>query len=369
MAKLFYSMSGEGRGHAARVRAMVEHLRESHELTLFAPGNAYPFLAPLYAGTGVRVEPLPGLLFEYERDGRLDYRRTLGSAARYLRRFPDLLGRLRARIEEENPDLVITDFEPALARAARRAGVPFVSLNHQHFLLTYDLRTLPRRLRWHTYYIRWVVRSYYSGQAETIVSSFYFPPLRRGCRNVTQIGVLLRPEFERLQSADEGHLLVYCRRFAGAEMLSALRGLGKRVRIYGPGQQDAIGNLEFRAIDEARFMEDLATCTALLTTAGNQLVGEALYLGKPVLALPEPGNYEQLINAHFLRQSGCGEWVSPERLTVEVLKNFLGGLDDFRRKINREQMNGVPKALAVLRRCLAGGRPSVPAGRRKAAHA
>ena len=31
------------------------------------------------------------------------------------------------------PDLVITDFEPLLPRAARLEGVPYISIDHQHF--------------------------------------------------------------------------------------------------------------------------------------------------------------------------------------------------------------------------------------------
>jgi len=61
-----------------------------------------------------------------------------------------------------------------------------------------------------------------------------------------------------------------------------------------------------------------------VTTAGNQLIGEAIHLGKPVLAMPEPGNYEQHINAHFVRESGAGMVVDePQALTVDALRRFL----------------------------------------------
>lgn len=80
----------------------------------------------------------------------------------------------------------------------------------------------------------------------------------------------------------------------------------REVRMYGLGAQPRRGNLVFRDIDEHRFLEDLATCDAMISTAGNQLVGEALYLAKPVLVLPEARNFEQYINAHFLARSGAG---------------------------------------------------------------
>jgi hypothetical protein len=38
MAKVFISLSGDGRGHATRIRALVEALRAEHEITLFTSG-------------------------------------------------------------------------------------------------------------------------------------------------------------------------------------------------------------------------------------------------------------------------------------------------------------------------------------------
>lgn len=101
------------------------------------------------------------------------------------------------------------------------------------------------------------------------------------------------------------------------------------VRVYGLGERPAQGLLDYRPIDALRFVEDLASCTGLVTTAGNQLIGEAIHLGKPVLAMPEPGNYEQHINAHFIRESGAGMVVDdPHALTVDALRRLLARLPD-----------------------------------------
>ena len=62
MGKVFYSVGGEGRGHATRVRALVENLRVRHDVTIFAPAHAYDLLAPAYERTAVRVERIPGML-------------------------------------------------------------------------------------------------------------------------------------------------------------------------------------------------------------------------------------------------------------------------------------------------------------------
>jgi uncharacterized protein (TIGR00661 family) len=357
MARIFFSLSGEGRGHATRARAVVESLREEHQVSLFASGDAWRFLAPLYRDTAVKVHRIGGLRFHYNEERRLNFTRTGAEALRFLRRLPMLVGMLERQIRRGRPNLVVTDFEPALPRAARRLGVPFVSLDHQHFLLTYDLASLPPRLRLYAAYMALIVRAYYSGQAATVVSSFYFPPLRRGCRDVTQVGVMLRPEVLAARPERAGHLVAYFRRFAGDHLLAALHATGRAVRVYGLGACPPAGRLSFHAIEERRFVEDLAACDALISTAGNQLVGEALYLGKPVLALPEARNFEQYINAHFLAQSGAGAWREAEKVTSADVAGFLARLGGFRPPPDSARIHGLPATLAVLRRHLPAAAP------------
>ena len=352
MAKICLSICGEGRGHATRARALVERLRSSHDIVLYASGDAFKFLAPLYSRSEVQLRRISGLRFCYTPARRLDFRKTALAGWRFVRRLPMLVQILRTALERDRPDLVVTDFEPAMPRAAQMAGVPFVSLNHQHFLVHYDLSTLPRFLRWHAAYMRWVVRAYYSDQAETIVSSFFFPPLRPSLAKVTQVGVLLRPEILDAPVSQRGHLMVYVRKFAGSRFLEALRSCGREVRIYGLGEMPSQGNLQFHAVQEQRFLDDLACADALLCTAGNQLVGEALYLGKPALVMPEARNFEQYINAHFLKQSNAGDSVELERFDEAVLSRFLSRLDDFREHIEGQKLNGIPATLAALEKHL-----------------
>ena len=360
MAKIFISLSGEGRGHATRVRAVVESLRHEHEIHLFASGDAFQFLRPHYGNSDVKVQRISGLRFHYSASNRLHFAKTGAEAGKFARRLPLLVRMLARRIGAENPDLVVTDFEPALPRAAARMGVPFVSLDHQHFLTTYDLSSLPFHLRCHAAFMSLVVRVYYQGQRENIVSSFYFPPLRKNAGKVTQVGVMLRPEVLTAEPSNHGHLVAYWRRFASDEVINALRASGREVRIYGLGDRPSSGNLRFCAIDEQRFIEDLASCEALVSTAGNQLVGEALYLGKAAFVVPEARNFEQYINGHFLAKSGAGEWCEMQKVTPERLNGFLGKLDHYRSHICSSRINGLPSTLEALRRHLPGVATPVP---------
>jgi uncharacterized protein (TIGR00661 family) len=50
----------------------------------------------------------------------------------------------------------------------------------------------------------------------------------------------------------------------------------------------------------------LSTAKAVIATAGFTLMSEALYLGKPYLAFPMQGQFEQHLNAHMLDLLGYG---------------------------------------------------------------
>ncbi len=353
MSTLFYAVSGEGRGHAARACTLIEDLRDDHRIVLYAPDLAYDMLEPHYRGTEIEVRQIPGLRFHYSADRRLQYLKTGWESLGYITGLPRLLARLERDFEADEPDLVLTDFEPSLPRVAQRCGVPFVSLDHQHFLVTYDLGSLPFYLRSYAALMALFVRAYFQGQTHSIVSSFYFPRLKAGLKRVTQIGVLLRREIIWARPESGSHLLAYLRRQPPAPVLDALAGCGCEVRVYGMGERSRQGRLSFHRASLQGFAEDLASSRALITTAGNQLLGEALYLGKPVLAMPEPGNREQEINAHFLDRSGAGMAMSMKELTGSTIRKFLDGAGSLRPRVDRNVLCGNPEALRIIRQHLA----------------
>jgi uncharacterized protein (TIGR00661 family) len=366
LASIVYAMCGEGRGHATRAQTVIEALRGRHQLTLFASGCAVDMLEARYGRTDIRVVRIPGLQFGYSQPGRVDLLRTLRLAARFKWEANRYIDAVVPELEAAEPDLVIADFEPIVPRAARRLGLPFISFDHQHFLVAGDLSALPFGVRQEANLAAPFVSALYDWQAATIVSSFYRVPIRKGLRNVTWVGTLIRPELVRMTPVHGPYLLAYMRRHASPETLAALAASGRPVRVYGLGERPSAGLLSFHAIDERRFMDDLAGCEAVVSTAGNQLVGEALFLGKPLLVMPEGWNFEQSVNAHFLEQSGAG-WVERGQLTPERVRAFLDAVGGLRAHIRREHVYGNDAAVAALERHLgsppAALRPARPAAR------
>ncbi|MBN2435937.1 MAG: hypothetical protein JXK07_11795 [Spirochaetes bacterium] len=328
MAHIFYSLSGEGRGHAARARTIIDDLKDRHSFTVFAPGDAYGMLDGLYNKHDVKLINIPGLNFYYNSKRKVDYGLTLVNAIKYFM-DPAPIKKIIGLIEEERPDLVITDFEPSLLRAAEKCGMPYISINHQHFLSTYDLGQLPLHLQHKAAIMSTAVNFMYSRQCKTVVSSFFFPGLKSRVRNVSQTGVLLNNRIINADTADRGHVLVYLRRFLDRRLLEMISSIGKKAIVYNNESDYKTKNVIFKKTCPDAFCEDLAGCSCLVTTAGNQLVGEALYLGKPVLVIPEPDNFEQQINAAFLNLSGGGISCEADNIDSQFFKDFVSKLDSF----------------------------------------
>lgn len=330
MARILYSMAGEGRGHATRVRTIVEALRHEHELILLASDDAYEFLSSKYssATSNVFIRRIPGLRFHYTRS-QLNLTKSLAAGAAFWWRLPSLVGELGEMIDEYYPALAITDFEPALAQAALKRGVPIISLDHQHFLTTCDLSSLPLALRGYSQLMGLLMRMLDIRPTTTIVSSFFKAPLVAGLQSVLQVGPLLRPELRDLTPTRGSHLVSYLRKSSQPRVLEMLSSCDRDVHVYGLGERKSEGNLRFREIDEQSFAYDMADCAAVVGAAGNQTLGEALHFGKPVFALPESHHHEQLINAHFLKSMQAGDWIAAEAAEPRQLRHFLNRMDEF----------------------------------------
>jgi len=363
--RIAISLCGEGRGHATRVSALIGRLEDRHEILVWASADALEFLRCRFGDRSdrVRIQEAPGLVFEYTA-GRLDLTKSIAAGIDFsARRLGPLVDRMLADLETFGADLVIVDMEPALPRAAARLGLPVVSVDHQHFLLAYDLDVLPTSLRWMARLMSYAVLMHVPSAEDTVVSAFFRPPLRHGWEHVRQVGPLLRPEVTRVRASDAGFLLSYLRRNTPFSAIEALADCGLPVRIFGLGERKSVGGASFHGIDQNRFVADLAACTALVSAAGNQLIGEALHLGKPLLVMPERGHAEQLMNSHFLRSMGCGDFCSPDEVTSDRIRDFLDSLAGRRNALAAVagRLDGTDEVVEIIERRLAASRASPPA--------
>lgn len=363
MANIVYGVAGEGRGHATRAQTIIDELRRRHRVVVCSHDLGYRMLRAAYDGSEVQVCEIPGLKFRYRGDGTLSYGRSVAGALPYLGSLTRNRQSLVQLLDSVGADLVISDFEPLTARAAKHTGVPFVSLDDQHFLDISDFSALPIGLRAKAAFIKPSVAAYYIGQAATIVSSFAFLPLRKQHPSITCVGVLMRRPVLAADKFRAEHLVAYFRRRAPARVLESLKYCGREVRVYGLGDLPDEGKLRYLPVDPEQFLVDLGSSAALVTTAGNQLVGEALFLEKPVLGIPEPGNFEQHVNGFLLEREGVGISLAAHQVKASHIERFLADLEGYRDRIVPERFVGNEAALATLERHLRGHTRARPVGK------
>lgn len=327
MARFLYALSGQGRGHRSRAVAMAETLRRrGHAVRFATSGDA----AEALERQGETVVHTPALVQVLDRN-RVDLTATVRANAVTVAATPAHIRALADALAAWTPDLVVTDFEPFAPRAAARLGLPVVSLDHQQ-ILTETRLDVPQAHRRAAFWVQWPVRAIAPRHADhRIVSSFFAAPVRRPERT-TLVGPILRRAVREAKPTAGDHLLVYTNDSTlGPALLEALRPVRVPARLYGVAPVAGLpSHLTFGPPgDDAAFLADLASCRAVVSTAGHTLLSEALHLGKPVLALPNGGLFEQTLNALMVERLGAGTCLVGRTPDAADVAAFLGRLPTF----------------------------------------
>ena len=322
---VLYALCGTGRGHASRALAVAHALRERGHRVTFASGG--PNLRLLHR-LGEPTLTLPALRQVFDGNG-VDLAATARANWRWTYLSVYLFRRLEHRIRARGIDGVVCDFEPFTPYVARRLGLPVVALNHQQILTAARCRVPLRHRLGALGTAAGIGFLAPSRAARVVVPSFFFPPVRDP-RRTALVPPILRPEVLAARPSHGDRLLVYYNAPDPAA-LDALADAGADAVVYGfPPPPDAAARyprLRFRAASQDGFLRDLAGCRAVVATAGFTLMSEALHLGKPVLAVPNRGFFEQMLNALELERSGRGRAVPSGRLTAADVRAFSREVD------------------------------------------
>lgn len=344
--RVVYGVFGYGRGHATRALGVLPELARRHSLQIFASGRAYEMIAPQFAD----VVKTPVLDYTYLPSGKRCLWRTardnFSKMSDAMFGGPALHDTMHA-IRAFNPDIVISDCETYVHHAAARLGIPRIGFDH-FGILTHCRPPLAAQDRVRA--VRDVIsyRMVVGFPARAVVSSFYdAPAVSRGVRCV---GPLLRDEVQRVRPKRGEHLLVYLNngdRQLLPHVEEALHGCGEDVVVYGTSRRGVDGRVDYRAPANMGFLEDVARAKALFTTAGNQLVGEALYLGKPMLVFPEH-TVEQRVNGAALQRLGAGRMVDFEQVRADLIRAFLREAPTYAERVRGFSHDGKTEALDAL---------------------
>ncbi|MDE7242360.1 glycosyltransferase family protein [Desulfovibrio sp.] len=335
MARVLYGIHGTGHGHAMRGLTLARRLPE-HEFLFVANDDAARVLEPEF-----RVHRLPNLGTVF-KNYKVDVAATVARAVPLLLHRERYIGEALRLIDDFRPHACMTDLEYFVPRAAERAGLPCLTLDHQH-IITSCRHDLPLNMRWDAFVQGLTPRWLFRPTSANLIISFYAPALLPQYAATTRIAPpILRERVLALTPRDEGHVLVYQSNSTHKKLIDILRAATTRTcYVYGYAREEGReGNVIFKRKSEEEFLELLASCAYVVQGGGHTLMSEALYLGKPVLSLPIRAMVEQRFNALYLERLGYGMQADLPSLTPDILRTFESQLDGYKNAIAQENFCG-----------------------------
>ncbi len=324
MAKIVYGVSGEGSGHSSRAREMLNHLlRQGHECRVVSYDRGYANLKDdfeVFETEGLHIQSV---------ENQVSVTKTFVDN---IARLSDGLSRLRALRHDVfktfRPDVVISDFEPMTAYLANHYELPLITIDNQH-RMRYMTYPCPDELRQSAMVTETVIRLMVPRPDVSLVTTFYFGEVAND--RTFLFPPILRSAIVNVPSTTEDHIVVYL-----TQSFDAVLGLfsefpRERFIVYGHDKTVDRGNVSFRQFDSEGFIADLSSCKAVIATAGFTLMTEALHYGKPYLALPMGGQFEQELNGLLLARSGYGK--NAHDPDVSTIGEFLYRLPEYRERL------------------------------------
>ncbi len=294
-------MQATGNGHITRARAINKYLKSNSQLEvdfLFS-GREKKDLFDMEEFGDFRC--CRGLTFAYEA-GELKVLRTLKQNS---------IGQLWKDIKSldlDSYDIVITDFEPITAWAARIYKKDCIGMGHQ-YAFCHDV---PKR-------------------GNDIVASVimkYFAPVSQGLGlHWHHFEQPILPPIAEIHNGehevDENKIVVYLGFEDPVEVIQLLEPFDNHLFcFYGPfPEYESRGHIQLKPLSREGFKQDLATASGVICNAGFELTSEAIQLGKKILVKPLHGQMEQLSNAMALESLGLG--MAMDTLNADTVKNWL----------------------------------------------
>ncbi|WP_113906636.1 glycosyltransferase family protein [Aliidiomarina celeris] len=284
--KILVGIQGTGNGHLSRCHALAEVLNKDSrvEVDYLVSGRAQEKLFDMESFGNYAWRA--GLSFQV-RDGRVSLFDTL-SQNPWLQFWDDV------RSLDLSPyDLVVTDFEPVTAWAARRQGVRCIGMGRQYAffksLSDVHINPLNRAMLKQFAPCDTVLGMHWQNSGDHVI-----PPLIHGAQHV-QPGsgqeVLVYLPFEPIEQVTQlfKHFPEY------------------QFKVYHPDAvPGVIGNVECFKPSRTTFPIHFAQASGVISNAGFETSSEALARGKKLLVKPLHGQFEQMANARCLVERQLG---------------------------------------------------------------
>ncbi|WP_445756217.1 glycosyltransferase family protein [Polaribacter sp.] len=300
--KILYAIQGTGNGHLTRAKEIIPILKEKGDVDILISGSEcdivleYPITYKLY-----------GLNYTFGKNGGINFWQTFRKVRlfRFLREIKNL--------PVKNYDLIINDFEPVSAWAAKFKNVNCISLSHQNAVLD---EASPKKGK---FKIERLILKYYApaklkfGFHFASYSSSIFTPI-------------IRKKIRHSSVNNKGHYTVYLPSYDHNKILEVLSEIPLvKWHIFSKKTKQLIfkKNVMIYPINEFDFIKSITTCEGVLCGAGFETPSEALFLNKKLMVIPMKNQYEQQCNAAALEKMGVPVIKTLEKKRLKKIAKWI----------------------------------------------
>ncbi len=288
--RILYAIQGTGNGHASRAIEIIPFLQRKATVDVLISGYQCELKFPF----DIKYK-LYGLSFIFGKKGGIDVWKTLQKV-----KLKKLYNEIQS-IPVQNYDLIINDFEPITAWAAKLKNVPIISLSHQNAVLD------DKAPKYGTYKFERLILKYYA--PANVKFGFHFKPY-----SSATFSPIIRKDIRYRNITNKGHYTVYLPAYSDKKIikvLSEFKNVKWEVFSKHTDTHKYKNNIAIKPINGTDFIKSIASSAGVLCGAGFETPAEALYLRKKLLVIPMKNQYEQQCNALSLQEIG-----------VTVLKKF-----------------------------------------------
>jgi|GEM_PF-2791798 len=379
--RIAYSICGEGHGHYGRNIEIINTLKKrmpACEITLYLYGDTWNiFTMDNDLPKDIIIKKIPGLRFIYKKSGVL---KSLGSTISNLNNWAVVLRilkldflhttifpfrKLYAKIMKKTQtslnryymkhfndfDFAISDLEPLLPRIADVRKKPFITLDNQHSMLFCDinLKEFNFREKVELLFIRNTLKIYHPFSDLFILTCFFNLPInKKYSQTVKAVSPLVRSSIKDLKNKAvyEDFILVYAHKILIDKLLPIISQINSEKFVVFTKYEDLEENdllykrdwIEFHSINPHKFIDYLSRCKAVISTGGNTLISESVYLKKPFFAIGLEGNFEQRLNIYMLDKSDWGEGCKISDFKIDNLNNFINNIKKYQDQLKESNI-------------------------------
>lgn len=297
--RIFYGVQGTGNGHITRARAMASELLKLGAKVdyLFSGRDIDQYFDMDIFGD---FRTVAGLTFSFNQ-GRISPIKTA------LNLKPIQFLQDVCALDLAPYDLVITDFEPVTAWAAKRQKKAAIGLGHQ-------------------YSFHHAIPQHRGSPLQKAILRHFAPASKSIGLHWHHFGQPIFPPIAPIEgtpSPRANYYVVYLPFEDPSEIVKLLAPFTDyRFSIYHPQAPSASpDHLQWNLPSWMPFREDLLRCQGVICNAGFELASEVLQLGGKLLVKPIHGQSEQISNALALNTLGYGQVMT--RLDTEAVESWL----------------------------------------------